>query len=151
MNDIKIIGVVGAGAMGRGIAQIAAQAGVQVRLFDVQAEAVKAARTSLQEIWQKLVEKGRMTAEGAASALENVAPCASLEEMAGVDLVVEACQLPLRQHLALGAVPGFDVQRSPGTQLLQHRGQLALRQGEADRDGLGLGDADQHGAVIAGQ
>ncbi len=90
MNDIKIIGVVGAGAMGRGIAQIAAQAGVQVRLFDVQAEAVKAARTSLQELWQKLVEKGRMTAEAAASALENVAPCASLEEMAGVDLVVEA-------------------------------------------------------------
>lgn len=90
MKDIDIIGVVGAGAMGRGIAQIAAQAGVRVRLYDVQPDAVAAARTALQDIWQKLVAKGRMTEPDANAALERVMPCSSLEEMADVQLVVEA-------------------------------------------------------------
>ena len=90
MRDIEIIGVAGAGAMGRGIAQIAAQAGMTVRLFDVQQQAVADARAALQSIWERLVEKGRMKADEAAAALERVVPCAALEEMADVDLVVEA-------------------------------------------------------------
>lgn len=90
MRDINIMGVAGAGAMGRGIAQIAAQAGITVRLFDVQQQAVTNARDALQAVWQRLVEKQRMTAEDAAAALERVIPCASLDDMADVDLVVEA-------------------------------------------------------------
>src|SRR5690606_9718582 len=90
MNEINVVGVVGAGAMGRGIAQIAAQAGMTVRLFDVQQQAVADARAALQSIWERLVEKGRMKADEAAAALERVVPCAALEEMADVDLVVEA-------------------------------------------------------------
>jgi len=90
MKSIDIIGVVGAGAMGQGIAQIAAQAGVRVRLFDVRPEAVGAAREALQALWRKLVAKERMTEAEAAGALERVVPCAHLEELADVDLVVEA-------------------------------------------------------------
>src|SRR5690606_34812657 len=90
MRHINKIGVVGAGAMGRGIVQIAAQAGITVRLFDVQAQAVAGARESLQAIWEKLVAKGRMSEEDAAAALERVLPCGDLPELADVDLVVEA-------------------------------------------------------------
>ncbi len=90
MRDIEIMGVAGAGAMGRGIAQIAAQAGITVRLFDVQQQAVADARSALQSIWQRLVEKGRMSQQDAAAALERIVPCAALEEMGDVDLVVEA-------------------------------------------------------------
>lgn len=90
MRDIDMIGVVGAGAMGRGIAQIAAQAGITVRLFDMREETVAGAREALQAVWGRLVEKGRMDAEDAAAALERVVPCASLEEMADAGLVVEA-------------------------------------------------------------
>lgn len=90
MKGIEIIGVAGAGAMGRGIAQIAAQAGITVRLFDVQEQAVASARESLQAIWQKLVSKGRMSAEEAEAALERVVGCPSLEGMADADLVIEA-------------------------------------------------------------
>lgn len=51
MSEIQTIGIVGAGAMGRGIAQIAAQAGVLVRLYDTNAAAVEAARDALRQTW----------------------------------------------------------------------------------------------------
>ena len=90
MKDIDTIGIVGAGAMGRGIAQIAAQAGLVVRLFDLNPQVVADARQSLQAIWDKLVGKGRMTAEEASAALERVVETDNLEAMSDVDLVVEA-------------------------------------------------------------
>ena len=52
-------GVVGTGAMGRGIAQMAAQAGSQVWLFDVQPGAAQAARDALETTWKTLVGKNR--------------------------------------------------------------------------------------------
>ncbi|NYT85060.1 3-hydroxyacyl-CoA dehydrogenase [Pollutimonas harenae] len=90
MKSIKTIGVIGAGAMGRGIAQIAAQAGLDVLLFDVNPKAVEAARESLQQIWGKLAGKGKITAELANESLERVRACADLQEMSRVDLVIEA-------------------------------------------------------------
>ncbi len=90
MKKIDIIGVAGAGAMGRGIAQIAAQAGLTVRLFDVNPQAVAAARESLEKVWNRLVEKQRMSSDEAAAALARVVSCKALEEMADVQLVVEA-------------------------------------------------------------
>lgn len=57
MTEIQTIGVVGAGAMGRGIAQIAAQAGLRVRLYDTSADAVTAARESLRQTWDKLAQR----------------------------------------------------------------------------------------------
>ncbi len=90
MKDINSIGVVGAGAMGRGIAQIAAQAGITVRLFDLNSAAVSEARASLKGIWERLTEKGRMRAEDAAAALERVVACDTLDAMSDVGLVIEA-------------------------------------------------------------
>lgn len=90
MRDIQIIGVAGAGAMGRGIAQIAAQAGITVRLFDVKQQAAEDARAALRSVWERLVEKGRMNADEATAALERIVPCAALEEMADAHLIVEA-------------------------------------------------------------
>ncbi len=69
MTEIQTIGVVGAGAMGRGIAQIAAQAGLRVRLYDTSADAVAAARESLRQTWDKLAQKGKLTAADAQAAL----------------------------------------------------------------------------------
>ena len=60
-REALCIGVVGCGTMGRGIAQIAAQAGLRVRLFDQQAGVVQAARSAIGEVLQRLVDKGRMT------------------------------------------------------------------------------------------
>ncbi|MES1264458.1 MAG: 3-hydroxyacyl-CoA dehydrogenase NAD-binding domain-containing protein, partial [Variovorax sp.] len=59
--QFETIGVVGAGAMGRGIAQIAAQAGSAVQLFDMQSQAVAKARDEVFTQWDRMVEKGRMS------------------------------------------------------------------------------------------
>ena len=56
------LGIVGCGAMGRGIAQIAAQAGSRVLLLDVQSSASQAARDSVRAQWQRMADKGRVDA-----------------------------------------------------------------------------------------
>lgn len=90
MTEIQTIGVVGAGAMGRGIAQIAAQAGLRVRLYDTSADAVAAARESLRQTWDKLAQKGKLTAADAQAALERVESATALTDMSACQLVVEA-------------------------------------------------------------
>ncbi|MBO1113694.1 3-hydroxyacyl-CoA dehydrogenase [Bordetella petrii] len=112
MTDIQTIAVVGAGAMGRGIAQIAAQAGVQVRLYDTSADAVASARESLRQLWDKLSQKGKLSAADAQAALERVQPAATLEELAGCQLVIEAIveRLDIKRDLfaKLEAIVGPD-------------------------------------------
>jgi len=87
---IETIGIVGTGAMGRGIAQIAAQAGLTVNLYDANPAAVEAARQYLQDTLDKLAAKGKLTAGDAAAALARVKPCGKLEDLATCDAVVEA-------------------------------------------------------------
>ena len=58
------IAVVGAGAMGRGIAQIAAQAGCTVYLFDNQPEAVSSAIEAVHAQWDRLHDKGKLSTVG---------------------------------------------------------------------------------------
>lgn len=84
------VGVAGAGAMGRGIAQIAAQAGSNVRLYDTQAEAVAKAIAELGAQWDRLQEKGRMDAAAVAACKQRLRPAGSLGDFADCDLVVEA-------------------------------------------------------------
>lgn len=84
------IGIVGTGAMGRGIAQIAAQAGSTVYLFDTKPGAVDAARTHLHGQWQRLADKGRIDATQVPVLLERLVRAASLHDLAACELVVEA-------------------------------------------------------------
>ncbi len=84
------IGIVGAGAMGRGIAQIAAQAGSQVYLFDMQNEASETARVAIFTQWDKLADKGRLDPTQVAAFKARVTCADSLTELGGCDLVVEA-------------------------------------------------------------
>ncbi|MEZ2624499.1 3-hydroxyacyl-CoA dehydrogenase [Paenalcaligenes hominis] len=90
MSGIQKIGIIGAGAMGQGIAQIAAQANLHVFLFDVSAAAISKAQAQLTSIWERQVERGRMSVEQVKAAQAQITPCAALEELADVDLVVEA-------------------------------------------------------------
>jgi 3-hydroxybutyryl-CoA dehydrogenase len=76
--------------MGRGIAQIAAQAGLRVRLYDTSADAVAAARESLRQTWDKLAQKGKLSAADAQAALERVESATALTDMSNCQLVVEA-------------------------------------------------------------
>ena len=85
-----LIAVVGSGAMGGGIAQVAAAAGHVVKLFDNRAGAAAKAIEGLRAQFGKLAEKGRMSAEAAQAAGERLRVAEQLSDLADAALVVEA-------------------------------------------------------------
>lgn len=93
--------VVGAGIMGAGIAQVAATAGHDVRLFDMREGAAAAAKTKMAAALEGLVAKGRMGAQDVQALLTRITPVSTLEEAAGVALVVEAIVENLEAKRAL--------------------------------------------------
>ena len=84
------IAVIGAGAMGRGIAQIAAQAGSQVWLYDTQAEATQKAKDAVFQMWDNLALKGRLDSETVARYKSQLHTAASLQDLKTCEMVVEA-------------------------------------------------------------
>jgi 3-hydroxybutyryl-CoA dehydrogenase len=86
----QVVGIIGAGAMGRGIAQIAAQAGSIVKLFDTRSEAVAEAVQAISGQWSRLQEKGRMTVEALAENKSRLIGANALSELSDCSLVVEA-------------------------------------------------------------
>ena len=90
MSKTYDVAVLGAGVMGIGIAQIAAQAGSTVHLFDKQAGAAQAAQTALLDVWDKLVAKGRLTPETRETYASRLHAAGQLADLAVCDLVVEA-------------------------------------------------------------
>ena len=84
------IAIVGTGAMGRGIAQIAAQAGSTVTLYDLQPTASAAAQQAIAAQWDKLQEKGRMDAAQVVACKARLKCASALTDLASCDLVVEA-------------------------------------------------------------
>ena len=86
----SVVAVIGSGAMGSGIAQVAAASGYTVKLFDTRAEAVAKAVADIGKVYGKLVEKGRMSAGDADAARSRLHAVASLGEVADAQLVVEA-------------------------------------------------------------
>jgi len=84
------IGLVGTGAMGRGIAQIAVAAGFPVRLFDTRDGAVAEAADFIGKMLARAAEKGSITADAAKDATARLTPVAELGDMAPCDMIVEA-------------------------------------------------------------
>ena len=84
------VAVVGAGAMGQGIAQMCAQAGAGVWVHDVAPGAAEKACQAILLQWQKLQDKGRLTAADTAQLQERLHPATSLRDLADCDLVIEA-------------------------------------------------------------
>jgi 3-hydroxybutyryl-CoA dehydrogenase len=86
----KTIGVIGAGTMGNGIAQVFAQAGFTVRLHDAAPGAVERARSTIEKSLGRFVEKGKLTAEDRDKTLDRLTVAPSLDDLADADYVVEA-------------------------------------------------------------
>ena len=87
---IQRIAVVGAGQMGSGIAQVAAQSGLTVTLLDAVPGLAVKAHGKLGGSLQKLVEKGKITAEARQGILDRIHPADAVEAAAGADLAIEA-------------------------------------------------------------
>ena len=84
------VGIMGAGTMGAGIAQIAAQAGWNVRLLDVSEEVVRKALSGIGKNYERLVEKGRLTAAQCDAARTRLFGAATAADFADCELIIEA-------------------------------------------------------------
>ncbi|MBT6277192.1 MAG: 3-hydroxyacyl-CoA dehydrogenase, partial [Chromatiales bacterium] len=84
------IGVLGAGAMGRGIVQVAAAGGLTVRLYDTRPEAVEEACSFVGGMFSRAADKGRMSEAEAAAATARIKPVTTMQALAGCDAIVEA-------------------------------------------------------------
>jgi len=89
MAIIKTIGVVGAGTMGNGIAQVAAQAGYDVIMTDIEDRFVQNGLKNIDKFLGKSVEKGKMTADVKAQIMGRIKGTAKMEDMKDADYVVE--------------------------------------------------------------
>lgn len=90
MSEIKHVGVVGAGQMGNGIAQVCAVNGLDVTLLDVDEAAIERGMATIAKSLEKFVAKERMTAEDKDAALARIKTSTDYEAFGAVDLAVEA-------------------------------------------------------------
>jgi 3-hydroxybutyryl-CoA dehydrogenase len=88
--DIKMIGVLGAGSMGNGIAQVAAQAGYQVVMRDIEDRFVENGLKAIGKFLAKSVEKGKMTEEQKKGVLGRIKGTIRMEDLKDADFVIEA-------------------------------------------------------------
>lgn len=87
---MKKVGIIGAGAMGSGIAQVAATAGHSVVLFDTKAEALSLSKSKLTNVMDRLVEKGRLTSEEAQEIQKHISYADHLEALSESGIIIEA-------------------------------------------------------------
>jgi 3-hydroxybutyryl-CoA dehydrogenase len=98
---VSRLGVVGAGTMGRGIAQVGALGGYEVVLHDAMPEAAEAGLVALREALEKGAARGRWSEAEAEAAAKRVRPTEDLDELRGCELVIEAApeKLELKREL----------------------------------------------------
>lgn len=88
--QINQVGVLGAGTMGAGIAQVCAEAGLAVVLVDVDAAVIEKALKGIKKSWQKALEKGKIDEAAKSKWTANISVGANLSQFADCDVVIEA-------------------------------------------------------------
>jgi 3-hydroxybutyryl-CoA dehydrogenase len=90
MTEIRHVGVIGAGTMGNGIAQVFAQSGFEVHLVDAAPAALDRARATIEKSLDKFVDKGKLKAEDRDATLARLSSGVDLEALRSTDYVIEA-------------------------------------------------------------
>lgn len=98
---IETLGVVGAGAMGSGIIEVAAKAGVSVIARDINVEAIEAGKGRVESSLAKAVDRGKLDEEARAAAVGAITWTTDIAEMAPCDIVVEAAPEILELKLSI--------------------------------------------------
>jgi 3-hydroxybutyryl-CoA dehydrogenase len=123
-RPLERIGVLGAGTMGAGIAQLAAEAGIEVAVHDPVAGAYERAFERTSGFLARKVEKGQLDEESRAAALARISPAATLEGLAVADLVVEA--IPEDLELKRDAFRRLDAAAAAATILASNTSSLSI-------------------------
>lgn len=90
LEDIRCVGVIGAGQMGRGIAQVAAGAGYQVLMSDVDQATAEAGKATIEKQLSRQVDKGRMSEDDKGALLERLTAVGDLKRMSEAQIAIEA-------------------------------------------------------------
>jgi 3-hydroxybutyryl-CoA dehydrogenase len=120
----QTVGVLGAGTMGAGIAQLAAVAGARTLLYDPVGDALERARDRTAAALERHVEKGRMGSEEAAAARERLEPVDGLEELGPAEFVIEAA--PERLELKLELLGSVAAEVGPDCVLATNTSSLSV-------------------------
>src|SRR5687768_6461827 len=99
-KPIQTIGIIGSGVMGSGIAQVAAEAGLDVRLFDINEKLLDNAIGAITKFINRSAEKGKVTQQQADDAIARITTIMTLNDFAPCDLVLEAApeKLDIKQN-----------------------------------------------------
>jgi len=89
-SEIKSVGVIGAGQMGCGIAQVSAAAGYQVHIYDLSPERIEAALATVNGNLARQVTNSKITEDERKDALARITGSSDLNDLASADLVIEA-------------------------------------------------------------
>ena len=140
LGDDVVVGVVGTGAMGRGIAQVTAVGGMTVLLYDAADGAAEEARKFISAMLSRAVEKGRMEAADAEAATARLQVVTALSEFAAADAVVEAIveKLDIKQALfrELESILGADAVLASNTSSIRIAAIAAGCEGKARIAGM---------------
>jgi 3-hydroxybutyryl-CoA dehydrogenase len=124
VSDIRTIGILGAGQMGGGIAQVASQAGYDVRLCDASLDLAKKGVARIESILGKQVSKGKISDEVKDGIVRRIAPVADSAGFADCDLVIEAATENL--DLKLKLFRQCDEAMKPGAFLASNTSSISL-------------------------
>jgi 3-hydroxybutyryl-CoA dehydrogenase len=123
-QHVKTFGVIGAGQMGSGIAQVAADSGLDVLLADATIELARRGKDRIAAILAKQVEKGKMPAEARTALVDRIKPIASVADLAPADIVVEAATENL--DVKIGVFKEIDAVLPPGAILSSNTSSISI-------------------------
>jgi 3-hydroxybutyryl-CoA dehydrogenase len=124
LDEIKSIGILGAGQMGSGIAQVAAGAGFDVVLVDASLDLADRGKKKIAAALTRQVEKGKMTQQAATTLLSRIEPCGGPEDFRACDFVIEAATEAFDLKVAL--LKKIDSALRPGKWLASNTSSISL-------------------------
>jgi 3-hydroxybutyryl-CoA dehydrogenase len=123
-NTVTHLGIVGAGTMGAGIAQVAVQAGCEVWLLDAAPAAVELAVDRVGRGLARLVARGRLTEDARGAALGRLRPTSELADIAGAECAIEA--VIEREDAKVRVLEALDRLAGPGTILASNTSSISI-------------------------
>jgi 3-hydroxybutyryl-CoA dehydrogenase len=124
LDEVKTIGILGAGQMGAGIAQVAASSGFDVVLADASFDLADRGKEKIAATLRQRVEKQKMTSEAGASLLAHITPASGIDDFRRCDFVIEAATE--RADLKVELLRQCDAVLAPGRWLASNTSSISL-------------------------
>jgi 3-hydroxybutyryl-CoA dehydrogenase len=122
--EIKSIGIVGAGQMGSGIAQVAAQCGLSVVMYDLNTKSIEPGLSAITKSLNKSIEKGRLDAADKTATIDRIKPSTDFNDLETMDFIVEA--VPEQENIKFQVFRDLDRLCKPATILSSNTSSIPI-------------------------